>query len=122
MVARTAMLRIDNEGKVVWVNARPVHLTPKEYRLLLLLSSQLGRVFSREEILEYVWPERDDVVDPASVKKYVYFLRRKLESDPSRPRLVLNVRGFGYKLNPEVCRVIIPSPKRSGSGLLLAGR
>src|SRR5690606_32833378 len=64
MLARTAILRIDNEGKVVWLNARPVHLTPKEYRLLLLLSSQLGRVFSREEILEYVWPERDDAVDP----------------------------------------------------------
>ena len=93
-------LKIDDEAKVVTVDGSKVDLSPKEYDLLLLLASRPGRVFSTAEILEAVWPERIDEGTSEDVKKYIYFLRRKLERDPENPRLIQTARGFGYRLAP----------------------
>ncbi|HEX6971185.1 MAG TPA: winged helix-turn-helix domain-containing protein, partial [Limnochordia bacterium] len=83
---------------------------PKEYELLRLLASQPGRVFSTAEILRAVWPERCDVSGLEDVKKYIYFLRRRLH-DHSHPLIVQTVRGFGYKLVADAP----PSPRRSAA-------
>jgi len=90
-------LIIDDVRKEVRLKERTVSLSPKEYRLLKLLASSPGRVFTTDEILHELWPE-SPYATGQDVQKYVYLLRRKIERDPKKPRLVLTSRGFGYRL------------------------
>ncbi len=88
---------IDDERKEVRYGDRSVTLSPKEYQLLKLLHSVPGRVFSGDEILKALW-RRPSYATRQDVQKYIYLLRKKLELDPKDPRLILTVRGFGYRL------------------------
>ncbi len=90
-------LIIDDVRKEVRLEDRTVSLSPKEYRLLKLLASSPGRVFPTQEILAELWPG-SAYATGQDVQKYVYLLRRKIERDPKKPRLVLTSRGFGYRL------------------------
>jgi len=90
-------LTIDDIRKEVRLKERTVSLSPKEYKLLKLLASSPGRVFTTDEILTELWPE-SPYATGQDVQKYVYLLRRKLERDPKNPELVLTSRGFGYRL------------------------
>lgn len=90
-------LSIDDARKQVWVRGKTISLSPKEYSLLKLLSSKPGKVFSGEEILAYLWP-KSTYATSQDVQKYAYLLRKKLEEDPAHPKIVLTVRGFGYRL------------------------
>jgi len=89
-------LRIDDIRKEVRVSGRRVTLSPKEYELLKLLHSSPGRVFSSGEIRRRLWPHGHATVQ--DVQKYIYLLRKKLEEDPKDPRLIVTVRGFGYRI------------------------
>jgi DNA-binding response OmpR family regulator len=93
----TLDLAIDDIRKEVRLKERTVSLSPKEYKLLKLLASSPGRVFTTDEILTELWPE-SPYATGQDVQKYVYLLRRKLERDPKNPELVLTSRGFGYRL------------------------
>jgi DNA-binding response OmpR family regulator len=90
-------LVIDDVRKEVRLADRTVSLSPKEYRLLKLLASSPGRVFTTREILMELWPG-SPYATGQDVQKYVYLLRRKLERDSKNPRLVITSRGFGYRL------------------------
>jgi len=90
-------LSIDDARKQVWVRGETVSLSPKEYSLLKLLSSKPGKVFSSQEILAYLWP-KSTYATSQDVQKYAYLLRKKLEEDPAYPKIVLTMRGFGYRL------------------------
>ena len=74
-------------------------MTPSEFRLLAVLASEPGRVFTRRELSQRLWrdPRRGergwDVV-------HVKNVRRKIEPDPSRPRMLVTVQGVGYMLRP----------------------
>lgn len=81
----------------VLVRGEEVNLSPKEFRLLELFMSQPRRVWSREQLLERVWGN-DFVGDSKTVDVHVRWLREKLEADPSNPRYLITVRGFGYRL------------------------
>jgi len=88
-------LVIDPPSQQVTVRGELVDLTPTEYRLLLCLAYNAGRVLNPDQILDHVWgPGYEDSV--SSVKLYVWYLRRKIESDPSDPRYILTKRGAGY--------------------------
>jgi DNA-binding response OmpR family regulator len=90
-------LTIDFSTHQVFVSGELVELTPVEYKLLSELARSEGRVISSKELLLRVWGseyERD--ID--LVKAYVYRLRRKLELGTSREMLIINERGFGYRL------------------------
>lgn len=95
-VIRGGDVVIDDERKQVMVRGQPVPLSPKEFELLRLLASRPGRVFSTEEILAVVWPDRDAAA-AEDVKKYIHMLRNKIERDPSEPRIIVTARGFGYR-------------------------
>lgn len=73
-----------------------IELSPTEFRLLVELAGRPGRVFTREILLENVWGY-PAVGDTRLVDVAVQRLRAKLEVDPSRPRLIETVRGFGYR-------------------------
>ena len=87
---------IPDEG-VVRKNGEEIHLTKTEFHLLCELSDQLGKVLSREHLLEEVWGY-DYFGDGRLVDVHVRRLRTKVEPDPAHPRHVVTVRGMGYKL------------------------
>jgi two-component system KDP operon response regulator KdpE len=91
-------LAIDPAAQRVIVRGELIDLTPTEYRLLLCLAFNAGRVLSVEQILDNVWGMgyQDS---PDNVKLYVWYLRRKIEADPTSPRYVLTKRGAGYYLS-----------------------
>jgi len=94
---RPVRVFIDEALKEARVQDRRVRLSPKEYGLLTLLASHRGEVVTTGNILHHLWPESRSAT-AEDVQKYIYLLRRKLEADPSKPELLLTVRGFGYRL------------------------
>jgi len=90
-------LAIDERAKFVTIHGEPISLSPKEFHLLALLASDLGRVFTNDEIIAELWGN-DSRATGADVKQYVYQLRSKMERDPHTPQWIQNVKGFGYKL------------------------
>ena len=73
-----------------------VNLSPKEYRLLELFMQNPRRVWSRDKLLEQVWGV-DYFGDSKTVDVHIRWLREKLEENPSAPRHLITVRGFGYR-------------------------
>src|SRR5881397_1209139 len=87
---------IDPARRRVRVDGRDVELTDQEFRLLHLLATHAGIVFSREALLAKIW-RGDTFVTVRSVDTLVKRLRRRIESDPADPRYLLTVWGVGYK-------------------------
>jgi len=90
-------LTIDLDARLVTVNGRVVALTPREFDLLTTLADNAGRVLSSADLARKAW----GLTDPDarnSVKPYVHYLRKKIETDPAAPRWILTVRGIGYRL------------------------
>ena len=90
-------LQIAPADGVVTRGGEVVPLTRTEFKLLLELSTERGRVFSREELLERVW-DYDYFGDSRLVDVHVRRLRRKVEPDPADPTVVTTVRGVGYRV------------------------
>lgn len=90
-------LRIDLALHEVVVDDRTVYLTPSQFKLLALLAGVPGRVVARREIMQHLW-ESSHVGDEHACDVHVSNLRHKIETDPSRPRRIVTVRGTGYKL------------------------
>jgi two-component system phosphate regulon response regulator PhoB len=80
----------------VTVRGEEINLSPKEFRILELFISHPRRVWSREQLIERVWGP-DFMGDSKTVDVHIRWLREKLESDPSHPKYLLTVRGFGYR-------------------------
>ena len=95
-VVRIHGLEVDLARRRVKVDGREVGLTDQEFRLLHLLASHAGIVFSREALLGKIW-RGDTFVTVRSVDTLVKRLRRRIEVDPSDPRYLLTVWGVGYK-------------------------
>ena len=91
-------LELDAMRHLVTVAGQQKQLTPSEFRLLLLLAREPGRVYSRREIMEHLW-DSSYVGDQRACDIHVSNLRRKLEDDPANPQRVVTVRGIGYKLD-----------------------
>jgi len=94
---RVGEIHIDPEAFEVRVGGERVELTPTEFRILLLLASRRGKVFSRQEILDSLWGY-DKVVVDRTVDVHIKNLREKLGS---AARFIKNVRGVGYKISEE---------------------
>ena len=97
-VIRAGEVVVDDERKEVTVRGKPVALSPREFEILRLLASRPGKVFSSAEILAAAWPDREGAT-VEDVKKYIHMLRGKIERDPAKPRTIVTVRGFGYRLS-----------------------
>jgi len=93
-------LTIELENRRVLRDGQPVDLTPTEFRLLAVLVENVGRVLSHEQLLTQVWGY-EYAGDTGYVKRYIWYLRRKLEDDPSNPRHIITERGFGYSFRKE---------------------
>jgi len=94
-VLRCADLVLDEDRLEVSRGARPIALTPTEFRLLRFLMLNSGRVLSKSQILDHVW-EYDFGGDGNVVETFISYLRKKI--DVEDPPLIQTVRGFGYSL------------------------
>jgi two-component system response regulator MtrA len=99
-IIKLGPIEIDTLSHEVLRNGKRVSLTPLEFKLLLTLASHPNEVFSREMLLEQVW-EYTYKADTRLVNVHVQRLRSKIEEDQEDPKLVLTVRGWGYKAGPE---------------------
>ena len=90
-------LELNRLNKEVNVNGKEAKLTPLEFKILSLLMSNLGRVFSIEEIYERVWNEAPYNVDTVTV--HIRRIREKIEIDPRNPQYLNVVWGVGYKVD-----------------------
>lgn len=88
---------IDLLGSRAYLYGKPLDLTSAEYRLLCLLVRNIGRIVTRDTILNELWDGSGDFVDDNTLSVYVRRLREKVEVDPSHPQHLLTVRGFGYQ-------------------------
>jgi two-component system, OmpR family, KDP operon response regulator KdpE len=93
-------LRVDLVRREVRRNGQQVHLTPTEYKLLTLMIRHAGKVLTHRQLLKDVWGV-NYAGQSHYVRVYMAQLRQKLESDPSRPRLLLTEPGVGYRLRAE---------------------
>jgi len=89
-------LVLDAEKHNVKLDGRPINLTTLEYKLLYALMRAPGRVYTRDELLDHFYQHGEVVVDRV-VDVHIGKLRQKIEPDPSRPRFIHTVRGFGYR-------------------------
>jgi len=93
-------LEIDFRSLEVRLDGERLALSVKEFELLSVLAKQPNRVFPLDELYRRVW-QTDSMGDTRTLMVHVSNLRKKLESDPSRPRWVQTVRGFGYRFTPD---------------------
>ncbi|MCX5193534.1 response regulator transcription factor [Streptomyces sp. NBC_00249] len=98
-VEQHGALAVDRAGLTVAKDGERVPLAPSEIKLLLHLSASPERVFSRQQLLEYVW-EHSYHADARLVDACVRRLRNKIEDPGSSPRYIQTVRGFGYRFGP----------------------
>lgn len=90
-------IRIDQPRHEVTVGSRRVHLTPIEFKILVELAREPGRVRTHRELLRDVWGP--SCVDNAHyLRVHIASLRRKIEDDPARPRWLVTEAGIGYRL------------------------
>ncbi|HUL00866.1 MAG TPA: response regulator [Nitrospirota bacterium] len=94
-IIRIGDLSIDPERYSVQKNAKPIHLSATEFKLLLYLVERRGRVFSRDQLLDAVWKD-ETFVEPRTVDVHIRRLRTQIENDPSNPDYIKTRRGVGY--------------------------
>lgn len=87
-----------NEAKV-YKNGEEIILTAMEYRLLLILLNNRGKVLSRTQLLENIWDVDGDFVEDNTLTVYIKRLRDKIEEEPNRPLIIKTVRGIGYMID-----------------------
>ena len=92
-------LSIDPAARRVHVRGEQIHLTHREYDLLLFLARHPGRAFSRDELMHAIW-RYSFYSDTSTVTVHIRRLRTKIEEDPGDPRHLQTVRGVGYRFQP----------------------
>jgi len=91
-------LAIDYVAGVVTLDGEELHLTPIEYRLLCLLSRNVGKVLTHGYILDEVWGRQGQKGDLATLRVYMGSLRKKIERDTAHPRYIQTHVGVGYRM------------------------
>lgn len=89
-------LVIDADAHRVLKNGKPIALTPTEFKLLLTLAQNSGRVLTHAQLVEHVWGYEADA-DEDYVKRFIWYLRHKIEDNPSQPVHITTERGVGYR-------------------------
>ncbi len=95
---RSGDLRVDLVSQEAYRGGEKIKLAPVEYRLLVALMREPGRVFTREQLVEVIFGPDYGGYD-RTVDVHILKLRRKIGDDPGSPRTIVTVHGFGYKWN-----------------------
>ena len=94
-------LTIDTNRVVVLKNGVDVMLTALEYKIFLIFVLNPNVVFTREKILANVWDVNEEYVNDNALTVYIKRIREKIEDDPANPKIIVTVRGIGYKVGDE---------------------
>jgi two-component system KDP operon response regulator KdpE len=97
---RSGELHVDLAARRVFARGSEVHLTPIEYKLLTTLVQSAGKVLTHRHLLQEVWGP-GHAQETHYLRVFMANLRRKLESDPAQPRILLTEQGVGYRLASE---------------------
>jgi two-component system, OmpR family, alkaline phosphatase synthesis response regulator PhoP len=89
-------LRFDYASYEVTIDGKKIDLGPTELKLLRFFTQHPGRVYTRDQLLDYVWGD-ETFVEPRTVDVHISRLRMALEEDKDNPQYILTVRGIGYK-------------------------
>ena len=92
---------VDTEKGIVYRSGKELNLSALEYRLLLIFLNNRGRLLTRSQLLEEIWDMAGDFVNDNTLTVYIKRIREKIEEDPQNPRLILTVRGLGYRTGEE---------------------
>lgn len=92
-------IELNEETVEVFVDGVPVKLTPIEFKILLLLMKNPGRVFSADEIYERIWNEK--AINTDTIMVHIRKIREKIEIDPKNPKYLKVVWGVGYKMEKQ---------------------
>lgn len=99
-VFKTGDLQVDLARRQVLLNGAEIHLTPIEYKLLVVLIRHAEKVVTHQQLLKEVWGPAC-TTETHYLRVYMGQLRRKLEADPARPRYLITEPGVGYRLKVE---------------------
>ena len=91
-------VRVDLDKGVVYRDGQDLYLSALEYRLFLAFINSEGRLLTRSRLLEEIWDVAGDFVNDNTLTVYIKRLRDKIENNPAEPRIIVTVRGLGYKL------------------------
>lgn len=94
-------LRLDPLRQTVTIQGEEISLTRNEWRLLHKLSSNAGQIVTKAQLLEALWDIDGDFVDDNTLAVNIRRLREKIETDPSAPSVIENIRGVGYRLRDD---------------------
>jgi DNA-binding response OmpR family regulator len=87
---------LNRAARQVWRAGRLVEMAPREYDLLCVLMENAGKFVSRQDLLDQVWG-KGWIGDPRTLNVHIYWLRQKLEDNPSAPCYIQTVRRYGYR-------------------------
>jgi len=90
-------IAVDTRRREARLNGQPLALTPTEFRLLAVLASRPGEAVSQEELTAAVWRNLREQ-GGSTLRRYIWFLRQKIETNPESPQRLVTVRGYGYRL------------------------
>ena len=93
-------LEIDYDKRLVSISGEPVHLTPIEYKIIVLLSRHIGKVLTHDFIIKEVWGPYTNEIQALRVN--MANIRRKLEKNPAAPRYIVTHVGVGYRMVEEL--------------------
>jgi len=97
IIYSTGELKLFTETFEVYKGSRKIDLNPKEFKILKLLVSNLGKVFTKKQIYEEVWEEAY-FGDSNNIMVHLSHIREKIEDDPKNPIYIKTIRGIGYKI------------------------
>ena len=89
---------VDTEKGTAMKNNKDLFLSALEYRLLLVFINNRGIVLTRNQLLDAIWDVAGEYVNDNTLTVYIKRLREKIEDDPTNPKIILTVRGLGYKV------------------------
>jgi len=98
-VLQVGALRVDLGRREASLDGQTLELTPTEFRLLACLAAHPGQAVVQADLVREAWGGLRQETGSA-LRRYVWFLRQKIETDPDQPKRLLTVRGYGYRLEP----------------------
>ena len=96
-VIQCGNIRVDTDKAFVTKNGEELFLSALEYRLLLIFLSNMGKILTRNQLLNDIWDAAGEYVNDNTLTVYIKRLRNKIEDDPAEPTIIKTVRGIGYK-------------------------
>jgi DNA-binding response OmpR family regulator len=88
---------VDLRKREVRIQDAVIDLTPTEFRLLAVLAEFAGEAISQDSLITKVWGD-NRVKSGSALRRYIWLVRSKIETKPEKPRRLVTVRGFGYRL------------------------